>query len=402
MIEFITQENKRSLILFVHGLIGNEQTWVNSNGTTFPNLLSQDITINDNFDIGCFNYYTTFFNTSENVNRARQVLNRILSKPVSTTKKNVSILDLANYLHTEIQIKCSKYQEIVIVAHSMGGLITKGCVAIDIEKNKPSKIKLFISLAVPHHGSSLASPAKLLSNNIQLEQLKTLSDYGTKLCNVWQQNNLRPATKYFRGLYDEVVDENSAVAIDKIEQDIRTVPENHESIAKPRDANNTTFLGVSQYIHNYLNGGVQQDLLEILTLEDEDEYSDSLFVIKLLIADIHKSTITDAKELFLNAEYMSKRFTSDVDRQHLQDIYTNIKSIYKDSHIKYIHGGFDNSGQFLSEVHDKIVREDGKVLKSKISEIGLIHKKGMLHQLADEMKEKLWWSEEQNLNKMKS
>ncbi|WP_444927007.1 ABC-three component system protein [Microbulbifer sp. TRSA002] len=400
MIEFFTQDHKRRLILFIHGLTGSENTWKNSNGTTFPGLLSQDQTINDNFDIAYFNYYSKFFNITEQAGRVKKFLNKILSRPVSTTKKNVSIQDLAKHLHTEIEVKCQKYQEIIVIAHSMGGLITKGSISIDIEKNRVSKVKLFLSLAVPHHGSSLASPAKLLSNNVQLEQLKTLSDYGSKLCNIWQQNNLRPATKYFRGLYDEIVDENSAIAIDKIEQDIRTVPEDHESIAKPKDNNNTTFLGVSQYIHDYLNGGVQEDLLEILTLKNEDEYSDSLFVIKLLIADIHKSTVTDAKELFLNAEYMSKRFTSSFDQKHLQEIYTNIKTIYQDSYTKYLHGGFDNSGQFLSEVHDKIVRENEKTLKSKIYEIGVMHKKGMLHQLADELKGNVWWSETKDLEKL--
>ncbi len=402
MIEFFTQEHKRRLILFIHGLTGSEDTWENSNGTTFPSLLCQDETINDNFDIAYFNYYSKFFNVTEKAGIVRKYLNKALSRPVSTTKKNVSIQDLSKYFHTEIEVKCKKYQEVIVIAHSMGGLITKGCISIDIEKNRPSKIKLFLSLAVPHHGSSLASPAKLLSSNVQLEQLKTLSDYGTKLCNIWQQNNLRPPTKYFRGLYDDIVDENSAIAIDKVEQDTRTVPEDHESIAKPEDNNNTTFLGVSQYIHDYLNGGVQQDLLEILTLENENEYNDSLFVIKLLIADIHQSTVTDAKELFLNAEYMSKRFTSDFDRQHLQDIYRNIITIYKESYTKYLHGGFDNSGQFLSEIHDKIVREDEKTLKSKINEIGVIHKMGMLHQLADEFKENVWWSENKDLETLES
>lgn len=62
MIEFISQKNKKNLILFVHGFCGGEATWRNGEARSFPELFSDDLEISENYDIAHFSYFTKLLN----------------------------------------------------------------------------------------------------------------------------------------------------------------------------------------------------------------------------------------------------------------------------------------------------------------------------------------------------
>ena len=124
------------------------------------------------------------------------------------------------------------------------------------------------------------------------------------------------------------------------------------------------------------------------------------FVLKLMLVDVHNSTIRHCKENFLNAEYTRKLFNSRFDQEKLAQLYGRIRSLYRDSYDRYINAKHPkiSPGELLAEIHEKIVSEDAGYLKSALPVIHALHKKGMLQQLANDLSNDVWWSEEQSLD----
>ncbi|EMF8852324.1 hypothetical protein V4T45_004154, partial [Vibrio vulnificus] len=109
----------------------------------------------------------------------------------------------------------------------------------------------------------------------------------------------------------------------------------------------------------------------------------------------------NAKELFYNAEFVRKLFNSRHDKEQLKKLFTNIRQIYKDSYDKFLADDSLNSGMLLSDVHTKITEQDSILLKSLIPSLQNFHKKGMLHQLANDQSSDIWWCKEKLLDKEK-
>lgn len=392
MIEFVSQNHHKDLILFVHGFTGDTSTWFNKQHGSFPELLLEEDKISSQFDVAHFSYYTKLLNLFSKTSNFFNIAKILFGTSHGKLKKNISIDEIANLLRTEIRFKLQNYDNIIIIAHSMGGLVAKSCIVQDIQENLPSKIKLFISLAVPHMGADMATYGKLISSNIQIENLAPLNKFIHEINNIWLKTTLRPETKYFYGVHDDVVAKTSSVPTDKDAMDVIPVDENHISISKPEGMGSTVFIAVKELILDFTLNDSGMSHLVIQTLPDDNKYNDELFVLKLLMADIHNSSIRDAKEVFLNAEYTRKIFSSKSDQQRLSELYEKVRKIYKDIYTKYIHDGIPNSGQLLWEVHDKIMKEDRVFLHTMIPFVNAIHKQGMLHQLANQIEADIWWS----------
>ncbi|KPY10365.1 ABC-three component system protein [Pseudomonas savastanoi] len=392
MIEFISQNNKQNLILFVHGFCGGEETWRNGNAKSFPELLLENPEISENYDIAQFQYFTKLLNLFAKVGKVSTLLKRFFSTSHGKLAKNISIEEIGNLLRTEIRFRLQSYENIIVVAHSMGGLVTKSAITTDIREKNPSKIKLFISLAVPHHGAEAATYGSLISENLQIEGLAPLNDFIHKISDEWLKTSIRPTTKYFYGSYDNVVKKTSAAPSDKEKSDIIPVNEDHTSITKPEGPNSTTYIAVCQTILDFKKNDPGMSNLEFQELLDETNFDDELFVLKLISADIHKTSIREAKEVFLNAEYIRKIFNSPSDQKRLADLYTKIRKIYQTSYSKYIHDGIPNSGLLLADVHEIILTQDKGFLETFIPFVNAIHKQGMLHQLSNSEDENIWWT----------
>ncbi|MCW8196041.1 hypothetical protein F6455_14705 [Proteobacteria bacterium 005FR1] len=391
MIEFVSQKDRDNLVLFVHGFCGGEATWCNGQAPSFAELLTDDHEVSKNYDIAHFSYFTKLLNLFATTGKVATLVRRMFGTSHGKLAKNISIEEIGNLLRTEIRFKLQRYENIVVIAHSMGGLVTKSAITQDIEEKKPSKIKLFVSLAVPHQGAEAATYAKLISDNLQIEGLSPLNEFIHKVNDRWLKTTLRPTTKYFYGVHDEVVNKTSAVPVDKENSDVIPVDEDHTSITKPDGASNTTFVAVKQVILDSEKADPGMSRLEIKQLEDEEEFDDELFVLKLISAGIHNSTIRESKEAFLNAEYVRKVFSGSADQKRLSELYTKIRKIYQNSFSKYVHNGIPSSGLLLWDVHDTIIREDKGFLDTFILFINAIHKQGMLHQLANSEDENIWW-----------
>lgn len=124
MIEWVRKENKKDLVLFIHGLKGGLDSWDFDHSISFPKLVSEEKDLAEIFDIACFNYFTNFTNA---YGHTKSAWRRFFGSTNKLTK-NLPVDELSELSITEIDITLSDYERIIIIAHSMGGLITKDCI----------------------------------------------------------------------------------------------------------------------------------------------------------------------------------------------------------------------------------------------------------------------------------
>lgn len=383
MIDFVYKAKNKNLIIFIHGLTGSNETWKNEEtSNTFPDLLLTDEVIADNFDIAYFEYFTSFLNIKENIGIFRSLFAKNKSTP-----KNISLLEISNVLNTRIDYDLIDYDSIVIIAHSMGGLIAKQSIIKYLNKN--SKIKLFLSLAVPHLGSELATYGDFISPNININELKPFSNETITLMQQWLNASNLPMTKYFNGVYEGTVNKNSAVPFNTKEEDILNIDENHRTICKPKDENSIVIKSSIQILKEFLKINKVDDIdYDFIA---DSEYDDEYFVLKLLIADVHESAIKHSKKHFYYSEAIRKIFTSNQDKQILKQLYAKIESLYSNLYIKYTTGKIKTSTELVSEVHQEIINKDKDFLDTNLPKIDALHKQGMIHQLANDMSKEISW-----------
>jgi hypothetical protein len=401
MIEFVKKTNKNNLILFVHGFIGGSDTWKNDEQVYFYELLAKDGVIADNFDIAKFEYFSKLLNIFATTATGLSRLANLFATKITKSEKNLGISELSELLSTQLRFVLHEYQNVIVIAHSMGGLITKCCVVNDIEQSDSSKVKLIISLAVPHLGSDTATYGGLLSGNLQIKDLAPLGKFCPHLNNKWLQLNDKPTIKYFYGSYDGVVKKESAVGTDSVTQDTIACPDDHTTICKPKDETSIAVVAVRHFLTDFLKNQTD-NAFAVHKLKDENQFSDEYFALKLLLADVHSATVKHSKEHFLNAEYARKFFSSNADQKKLTDLYTRIRTVYQDCYDKHASNGALDGGKLVAEVHQKIVSEDSLYLKTALPLIHALHKKGMMHQLANDLSDDVWWNDNRSLEALES
>jgi len=396
--DFIFYEQKedcRNLILFVHGFIGDvESTWKNKNGNSFPELLLQNSHVKDNFDVASYSYFSTLLGLFAVKSTYRKVTNYIFGK-TKANEKNLDIEELASNLRNQIRFTLGQYDNIYVIAHSMGGLVTKSLIVGDLIKDGMTKVKLFLSLAVPHQGAELSVVGGLISSNLQIKNLNPVEEFINTLNQRWI-NLEKPTTKYYYGSYDNVVTKHSAVALDKYKKDIVSVKEDHNTISKPSDNTSILISSTLQFLTDAHKNTVLHDT-GFQSLPEEEQLNDELFVIKLFVADISEESQVRAKELFFNAEYVRKLFNSRHDIKQIQELFDSIRQLYKDSYDWYLTKDSITSQELLADVHKKITDKNSCLLKSLIPTLKFYHKQGMLHQLANDKSMDIWWSQDRDL-----
>ncbi len=216
----------KKLILFVHGLGGHyKNTW-----KKFPDFIRTDPKFND-FEVAYYSYPTSIFR-------------------LPFSKKYPGVNTLSNGLSTVIRNRHKDHKEIVLVAHSLGGLVCKQLVSDNDLLTGQEVIKVLF-YAVPNLGSNLAQIGKLVSfRHSQLKDLcndsKTLETIGENWLNVAADR--RPQVKYVVGGQDSVVTEASARG--ENHQDIIEVlpDEGHLSIVKPRSPESMPFVIFKNFV----------------------------------------------------------------------------------------------------------------------------------------------------------
>ena len=241
--EFIIRkpENK-NIIIFVHGLNGSELSWKGNSKRFVQNLEQEDI-ITNNFDMAIFSYGTRIFDGG----RLTRVLNLIrgffANRPQENQSKfNVGINSISEVLNSEIKSIEHQYTNIVIVAHSMGGLVSKSALTW-MKEDVRKKVSLVVSLSVPHIGSNMAKIAKdLLGNNPQILDLQTMGTFTTELNSRYSDLVVKPRMIYQSGNQDTVVNRQSAIPPNVDSNDTISTADDHFSILLINDrANNVLY-----------------------------------------------------------------------------------------------------------------------------------------------------------------
>jgi pimeloyl-ACP methyl ester carboxylesterase len=121
--------SNKPLLLFIHGLGGDGvSTW-----GQFPHLLRADEDLGSKLDIAFYRYPTS-----------------VIRWPFQ--RKSVRIQDLAISVRTEVEVRYKSYSDIILVCHSMGGLIAQKYIVDELKDKRNLKIRGIVFYAVPHTG----------------------------------------------------------------------------------------------------------------------------------------------------------------------------------------------------------------------------------------------------------
>ncbi len=241
--EFVTKkEDNKHLLILVHGLNGSRDTWI-GNDQRFVEILNGKDLIQENFDIALFNYGTKIFK----INWLTKIINLIKgffkNRPKEDLKGfNVGIKSIADSLEFETRNTASKYQSISFISHSMGGLVTKKALTI-MDSAVREKVRLFISLSVPHLGAYLANIGKLLlGNNPQIIDLQAMGEFTTELNEHYSNLPEKPRIIYQSGNQDTVVRRQAAIPPNVRREDTISTRDDHFSVVLIKDSNNNSLL----------------------------------------------------------------------------------------------------------------------------------------------------------------
>jgi pimeloyl-ACP methyl ester carboxylesterase len=139
-------------VIFVHGLTGSEETWVEPrSGQSFPKLLAEDSQLKDSIDVYTLQYQSLWNSGPPIVEVTTAVADRL-----------------------DPLLKEKRYSKVVFVAHSLGGNIASEYlvhVTLNYGHVALSRFPLVITLGTPFEGASLAGLASLFSNNAQIRSL---------------------------------------------------------------------------------------------------------------------------------------------------------------------------------------------------------------------------------------
>jgi pimeloyl-ACP methyl ester carboxylesterase len=158
---------KPRVIVFVHGLHGDRDTWRAANEAYWPDLLRVD---------PHFSHSDVF----------------VAEYPTPSSSGRYSTTQLAQRLWQQLKDnRVWDHREVVFIAHSLGGLITE-----EMLLNHPAdaaKTRFVVSYATPHQGSFVASFAKIYDSDPLLTDLRDGND-NQFLINLEQHWRGSPAT----------------------------------------------------------------------------------------------------------------------------------------------------------------------------------------------------------------
>jgi hypothetical protein len=395
MIEYVSKKGNNSVILFIHGFTSGNDTW-KYNEDSLPKQLLLEEEIEHNFDIACISYFTKLMDFQK-TRSSMSILKLLFRQKSEYVAKNKGVIALSDILHSQIQLNLDGYENIIIIAHSMGGLIAKSCILrnADLYGNS-DKIKLFLSLAVPHHGSNWANIGKLLFGNKQIIDLAPLSETLDKLNREWlDRKEIMPKTIYFYGKDDVVVPEVSAIALGSDKFCQIACDDDHFSIAKPDRLSKNCFIGIKKNILDFSRDVSLRRGLEIKKFHDQGQLDNELFALKLIIADIHTVLVKSAKESFFNAEYATRALLAQgISQEKLDSLYILIKELYIDAFMELNSENLKDSNELVAEIRKRINEKNSALLSSTPTHqiINSFQKNGMLHQLANKLDEDIWWA----------
>lgn len=216
------------MILFVHGLGGTpEGTWGN-----FASYIQSDAQLSG-YEVEFFTYPTGLLYVS-------------LRRPFPRVQT------LAQALATLIENRLADSPSIVLVAHSLGGLIARQYLVDEVMQEKPLRVDKLLLYAVPNNGAGLAEVAHHISRrHHQLRQLCRNSDFIIDLNNAWEKLGMgsRVGMRYVVAGQDTVVSQASAQAMYGTHHRVDVLADrDHRTIVKPLSPDDLTFQVLKNFV----------------------------------------------------------------------------------------------------------------------------------------------------------
>ena len=387
----------KTAVVFIHGFRGGAGTWRNTAGISFMEMLKSEPELEEGFDFYEYEYFTKIqaIQHSAVVQKLLSLVSFIpgLPKMGGGVKKNQTIANLSQGLSTYLSLRLGEYLNVVLIAHSMGGLIAKEQILSYESGNGPKTIG-YVSMAVPHKGSISAILLAPL-NNVNANELVPLSEYADELNNRWIQNkNQLPASLYVIAQHDEYVFKTSATPFTMTAQQKKIVDHDHSSICKPESTNDLAYVAVCKFLKGIANAQSLATASSTASITTTPDYDKEIFVLKMIVCDIGPKGIDDAKDCFFNAEIISKAANKN-DGEEMRILQQKVLSIYKQKYNEFFGTGM-TSNYVFSKIHSEILAQDSIALKASVASLNFLHKKGLLHQLANNMKNTVIWSDDED------
>lgn len=391
---------KKIGVVFIHGLTGGSETWKNSKDQTFGELL-QEFDLGEHIEVHNFEYYTKIVSIFDSA-IAKRIIGRIpilrnISYFQGRIQKNQPIEQLAEQFSTWVRLELSHLDQVVLIAHSMGGLIAKEYILNFPSDGSPDTVG-YLSIAVPHKGSLSAQLLKPINKNA--EELVPLNEYTSRLNDKWVHR--RPDTVecwYVIASNDECVDKESAIPGVVLKAHKFTVPHDHLSVCKPEDSTDPVFKCAVRLLQKIIEKNLRSDQLIEESNAAPPSYEKEIFVIKLMLGEIGRPGIENAKEAFFQAEIIEK-LSSATDRQKLASLQRLVVNLYRSIYVN--HGNCSDRNLLFSEVHRQIVTEDSGALRCAVESINFLHKQGLLHKSANHLNDEVVWTSKYDSNEIVS
>ena len=212
----------QQVVLFIHGLGGDpEGTW-----GSFPKLVRNDPDLSGSWATECYSFPSSLF-------RLRFV----------THAPSVELL--AGGVRTELKIRYPEAKRVVLVCHSLGGLVARRYLLDEFKNGHSSSVTDLLLYGTPNAGSGLAHLARKISwFHPQLKQLCRNSKFLDDLNKEWNslQAHTRVSVLSVIGGKDDVVSPESAKGFwgnDKVHV---VVSSSHRDLVKPEDTNDLRYL----------------------------------------------------------------------------------------------------------------------------------------------------------------
>lgn len=266
-----TNEPVDSCVIFIHGIAGGISSW-----DTFTKQLENRWNTPDSFGVE-YDEYTIEVN-----------FNGFINKILKIFSGGPGIELLSGSFKTTIEHVCRDYDNIIIVAHSMGGLIARKYIVDLVKKTKNiGKIKALITYATPHHGSRLASLYKklflrylffpiCLSSTQIYGMCRSDSPFIIQLNKDWDALRIDTKLDFWKvlGLRDWVVDRESAAFNTDDPFCFPVSNKGHLNIISPKSPKDPAFMVTYNYLKNFKLELEKKIELEELEQLDEDEFDD--------------------------------------------------------------------------------------------------------------------------------
>lgn len=228
----LPKKNKSSVesdtaLVFVHGLSGSAiSTW-----RAMSKCFAEDTEFAD-IELDYYTYPT-----------------RLIRLPF--TPPLPGIRDLADGFRTFLEERHCTKKKILIVAHSLGGVIARQTIVSALRSSRLANITKLALLASPSTGSQLANVGTMVSFTHQ--QLKALckDEQGLAAINVdWEQMKIEEkiSVKYILGGSDRVVPSESAAPYLGRDDKAVLINANHRSIVSPDDAEDIRYKTLKRFL----------------------------------------------------------------------------------------------------------------------------------------------------------